>query len=80
MDSRPILSYGKEEENRVTKKSEQIRSQAANKEQELTSKVELLQLLSLSWRTAISTSPFCCAHAMTMPCARSRLVKKKKDK
>lgn len=52
----------------VTKISNQIRSVAANKDQELNDKVELLQLLSLSWKTAISTSPLRCAQAMTMPC------------
>lgn len=46
----------------------------------LTSKVELFQLLSLFWRTAVSTLPLCCAHAMTMPCASSQPVKKTDNK
>lgn len=68
MDGWPTSFLGKEDQIHATKTSNQFNPQAANKDQELNSKVELLQLLSFSWRTAISTSSLHCAQAMTMPC------------
>lgn len=74
------LEHSEEEENHVNKNNQQIRSQAANRDQELNSRVEFLQLLSLPRRTEISTGTFCCAHVMTMPCASSQPGEKKTDK
>lgn len=69
MDEWSTSYLGKEDQIHVTETSNQFNSQAANEDQELNSKVELLQLLSFSWRIAISTSPLHCAQAMTMPSA-----------